>query len=224
MKLSSPLSQGAGKTGSLDYFEKEVTMKIGKGAKFFIFIFALVGLWSFLTFSQAFAVDSHEVVCPNCKKILKVRDNEKLIPKHKNYAGVDCPQAENPNYAKWKKAGGKDESDSYCFIATATYGSQSAGEVLTLRQFRDRYLSSTKAGRLIVHTYYKMSPSLAQVIEGSNVLKAISAATLFPIVILASFLLSLSYPFDLLFLALSCGLCSVAVLKGFSYARKLREG
>ncbi len=197
-------------------------MKIVKDSKFFIFIFALVGLWSFLAFSQAYAVDSHEVICPNCKKILKVRDNEKLIPKHKNYAGVDCPQAENPNYAKWVKAGGKNESDSYCFIATATYGSQSAEEVLTLRQFRDRYLSTTKVGRFIIDTYYKMSPSLAQVIARSNVLKTVSAATLFPIVILASFLLSLNHPFDFLFLALSFGLCSIAVFKGFSYARNQR--
>ena len=195
-----------------------------KNAKLLTFIVVLVGLYSFLAFSQAFAVEVHEVICPNCKKILKVRDDEKLLPPHKNYAGVDCPRAPNPNYAKWVKEGGKTKSDSYCFIATATYGSQSADEVLTLRQFRDRYLSTTKVGRWITHLYYRTSPFLAQKIERSNLLKTLSAAALFPIVVLASFLLSLSHPYDFLFLGFSFGLCSIAVFKGFSYARKPRGG
>ena len=195
-------------------------MQILKDGKFLGCLFILIGLWLFLTVGQAFAVDSHEVICPNCKKILKVRDNEKLLPPHKNYAGVDCPRTPNPNYAKWVKEGGKNESDSYCFIATATYGSQSAAEVLTLRKFRDRYLLSTKGGRWIVATYYKMSPSLARIIERSKALKAISAAILFPIVFLASFLLSLHPPLDLLILALAFGLCSFAVFRGFVHARK----
>ncbi len=199
-------------------------MKMVKNAKLLTFIVVMVGLCSFLTFSQAFAVESHEVVCPNCKKILKVRDDEKLLPPHKNYAGVDCPRTPNPNYAKWVKEGGKKESNSYCFIATATYGSQSAEEVLTLRQFRDRYLSTTEVGRWITHLYYRTSPFLAQKIERSNLLKTLSAVALFPIVVLASFLLSLSHPYDFLFLGFSFGLCSIAVFKGFSYARKLRGG
>ena len=195
-----------------------------KNAKLLTFIVVLVGLYSFLAFSQAFAVEVHEVICPNCKKILKVRDDEKLLPPHKNYAGVDCPRAPNPNYANWVKEGGKTKSDSYCFIATATYGSQSADEVLTLRQFRDRYLSTTKVGRWITQFYYRTSPFLAQKIERSNLLKTLSAVALFPIVVLASFLLSLSHPYDFLFLGLSFGLCSIAVFKGFSYARKPRGG
>jgi hypothetical protein len=195
-------------------------MKMVKNAKLLTFIVVMVGLCSFLAFSQVFAVDVHEVICPNCKKILKVRDDEKLLPPHKNYAGVDCPRAPNPNYAKWVKEGGKTKSDSYCFIATATYGSPSAAEVLTLRQFRDRYLVTTKTGRWITRLYYRTSPFLAQKIERSKVLKAISAGLLFPIVILASFLLSLHHPFDFLFLAFAFGLCSFAVFKGFVYARK----
>lgn len=50
----------------------------------------------------------------------------------------------------------------YCFIATAVYESPYSYEVLLLRQYRDRYLSSTTIGRLVICLYYKLSPPLAE--------------------------------------------------------------
>ena len=49
-------------------------------------------------------------------------------------------------------------SSGGCYIATAVYGSYDCPEVWTLRRYRDNVLAKTKAGRLFVKTYYKISP------------------------------------------------------------------
>jgi hypothetical protein len=52
-----------------------------------------------------------------------------------------------------------------CFIATATYGSPLAPEVMVFCQFRDDFLLVTKPGRIFVKLYYSASPSLALLIS-----------------------------------------------------------
>lgn len=49
-----------------------------------------------------------------------------------------------------------------CFIATAAFGGPSTPEVEILRQFRDQYLKTSKAGRKLILLYYKCSPPLAR--------------------------------------------------------------
>ena len=54
------------------------------------------------------------------------------------------------------------ESNSGCYIATMSYGSYDAPQVLVLREFRDRFLQKFGAGRAFIAWYYKNSPSFVQ--------------------------------------------------------------
>ena len=64
-----------------------------------------------------------------------------------------------------------DANAKRCFIATATYGSVMAPEVMTFRQFRDDILLTSKAGELFVNLYYFISPPFAGLISRSPVLR-----------------------------------------------------
>lgn len=52
-----------------------------------------------------------------------------------------------------------------CFIASAIYGSY-AWQTEALRDWRDRALLPTRAGRIIVRIYYRVSPGLAAYLSG----------------------------------------------------------
>ena len=71
---------------------------------------------------------------------------------------------------------------SGCFIATAAYGSDNSRDVIILRDFRDRYLLTSTAGRAFVNLYYRFSPPLAAVIGKSELLKAGTRALLQPVI------------------------------------------
>ncbi len=66
-----------------------------------------------------------------------------------------------------------DDSIGFCFIATAAYGSESAEEINILREFRDEYLLESPLGRLLVGTYYRVSPPIASIIENNRLLRLI---------------------------------------------------
>ena len=53
-------------------------------------------------------------------------------------------------------------SDSGCYIATMSYGSYDAPQVLILREFRDRFLDRFKAGRAFIAWYYRTSPTFVE--------------------------------------------------------------
>ena len=55
-----------------------------------------------------------------------------------------------------------NRSGGGCYIATAVYGSYDAPQVRTLRLYRDDQLSRKLAGRLLIRTYYAVSPLLAR--------------------------------------------------------------
>ncbi len=52
-----------------------------------------------------------------------------------------------------------------CFIATATYQSEDAPEVVSLRKFRDTVLLQNSIGNSFVDLYYDTSPRMALLIE-----------------------------------------------------------
>lgn len=49
-----------------------------------------------------------------------------------------------------------------CYVATAVYGSYNCPEVWTLRRYRDNQLATTWYGRMFIHTYYAISPTLVK--------------------------------------------------------------
>ncbi len=52
-----------------------------------------------------------------------------------------------------------------CFVATAAYGQEDHPTVVLLREFRDRFLQKCYLGRCFIDTYYKVGPSLADLIR-----------------------------------------------------------
>lgn len=74
------------------------------------------------------------------------------------------------------------EAKAECFIATAAYGTPLVEEIEVLRQFRDEYLVTNPAGRLLVSLYYTSSPPLAHLISKHDSLKAVTRMALEPII------------------------------------------
>jgi len=69
-----------------------------------------------------------------------------------------------------------------CFIATAAYGSSSERHVAALREFRDRVLRRSAAGRVFIAWYYDHSPPIARYIGERPWARAATRALLAPVV------------------------------------------
>ena len=69
-----------------------------------------------------------------------------------------------------------------CFIATAAFGSALAPQVRLLREFRDRFLLTSTAGKVFVRLYYRYSPRIAAMIEQNPTLKVMVRGLLLPII------------------------------------------
>lgn len=104
----------------------------------------------------------------------------------KDLAGNNMVSDYNWNFTTESKYASERMSDeSSCFIATVAYGSPIHPYVDTLRDFRDKYLQSSKLGRELVDLYYKYSPSVANVIARSKPLKVLVRIHLTPIIVLS---------------------------------------
>jgi hypothetical protein len=79
--------------------------------------------------------------------------------------------------------GGEGGSHTWCFIATAAYGSYLDPHVEALRSFRDRYLLTNPFGRVFVSFYYKCSPPIADCIGRHESLRMATRWVITPVVI-----------------------------------------
>ena len=75
---------------------------------------------------------------------------------------------------------------SWCFIATAAYGTSMAGEIEILREFRDEYLLTNPLGQALVGLYYRVSPPIAGFITEHPSLKPIVRVGLVPAVAMST--------------------------------------
>ena len=60
-----------------------------------------------------------------------------------------------------------------CFIATAAYGTDSAVQIDTLREFRDTVLMPNRLGAAFVSLYYRTSPPIAEFISRHQALRTV---------------------------------------------------
>jgi len=60
-----------------------------------------------------------------------------------------------------------------CFIATAAYGTETAGQLDILRDFRDQVLLKNDLGSRFVEAYYKVSPPVADFIAENDFLRTV---------------------------------------------------
>jgi len=70
---------------------------------------------------------------------------------------------------------------AHCFIASTLYG-ENDNHVLILREFRDKWLLSNKAGKKFVSFYYQNGPAVAGFIGEHKYLKPAGKAALLPLV------------------------------------------
>ncbi|OGD52920.1 hypothetical protein A3K80_03080 [Candidatus Bathyarchaeota archaeon RBG_13_38_9] len=75
---------------------------------------------------------------------------------------------------------------SGCLIVTATFGTEMAPEVIFMRHVRDDMIGSNEVGRILIvgwnNFYYSWSPTIAEIISNSEMLRSASNVLLVPLI------------------------------------------
>jgi len=124
-------------------------------------------------------VDCALRISPNCagRSRVSVTHLNNLATQNRAYWCSACQEAEKARRASERsqrrntKSYSKKSNKSGCFIATATYESDCAPQVLILRAYRDRVLLSTRAGSKFVDFYYQVGPWIASAIHSIPILR-----------------------------------------------------
>jgi hypothetical protein len=91
------------------------------------------------------------------------------------------PEETTDFWEGYVRAGGTDQG-SFCFVATAAWGSPLEGSLDTLRSFRDGVLMQSEWGRDVVDAYYLYGRFAAAWIADKPFLRAVVRAVLTPVV------------------------------------------
>ena len=91
---------------------------------------------------------------------------ENSVPVEQINQKLDAPAKEMNRNTSGAKP---NETGRQCFIATATYGTPYAPEVILLKEFRDNILCRSFLGRICVRAYEKISPPLSDMISQSRI-------------------------------------------------------
>jgi hypothetical protein len=100
--------------------------------------------------------------------------------------------------------------DKSCFIATAAFGSDMAPEVQSFRDFRNKYLFTSSAGKEFVRIYYKYSPFYANLIAQNDVARATIRVALWPLLLFAKVSVNFGLWAGILLMVSSAGLVVLA--------------
>lgn len=83
---------------------------------------------------------------------------------------------------KENESSNSSDSGGGCFIATAAFNSPFSEEVTILRYYRDEKLLKSNVGRAFISFYYFVSPSIANIISKSKIMRSITRSILHPFV------------------------------------------
>ena len=156
----------------------------------------------FIIFRKKYLRGSYSIIATLDKDTTSYIDSNLEGTANYYYMVIAYNHAGNSVYSNETYAATGDDTGG-CFIATAAYGSSMEPHVKTLRDFRDRFLSTNDTGRFLLRLYYKYSPPLAHYIEYNKIARSIIRWALLPLVWASILFLSLGPLSVLLILSLS---------------------
>jgi len=86
-----------------------------------------------------------------------------------------------PGFPASESYGGSGD-DNPCFIESVLGVAKASEGIMVVRRFRDENLLANPVGQVLVGTYYKVSPPLAEFIRNHSVLRSIAREMLKPLI------------------------------------------